>query len=79
MSLPCIEVASAPGTEAFLATPKDRSHVEPALTLLKGTKGLIKYVHQDRVSHVHAIDVAASIYYGQQAEDPKQIYVYNGE
>ena len=45
MSLPCIEVATAPATEAFLGNPKDRSHVEAAFTLLKSTKGLIKYVY----------------------------------
>jgi len=59
MSLPCVEVAVAPANEAYLANPKDKSLVQPALDLLKGSKGLIK------------------IYYGQEAEDAKTVYVYN--
>ncbi|KAH9934989.1 uncharacterized protein B0H18DRAFT_979310 [Fomitopsis serialis] len=42
MSLPCVEVAVAPANEAFLANPKDKSLVQPALDLLKSSKGLIK-------------------------------------
>ncbi|KZT11603.1 uncharacterized protein LAESUDRAFT_720854 [Laetiporus sulphureus 93-53] len=42
MSLPCIEVAEAPSTEALLASPKDKSLVQPALDLLKNSKGIVK-------------------------------------
>ncbi|KZT11601.1 uncharacterized protein LAESUDRAFT_720850 [Laetiporus sulphureus 93-53] len=42
MSLPCIEVAETPSTEAFLANPKDKSLVQPALDLLKNSKGIVK-------------------------------------
>ncbi|CCM05047.1 uncharacterized protein FIBRA_07249 [Fibroporia radiculosa] len=42
MSLPCVEVADAPATEAFLANPKDVSLVQPALDILKKSPGIIK-------------------------------------
>ncbi|KZT70174.1 hypothetical protein DAEQUDRAFT_737635 [Daedalea quercina L-15889] len=43
MALPCVEVATAPASEAFLANPKDVvSLVQPAFDLLKSTKGLLK-------------------------------------
>ncbi|KZT11600.1 uncharacterized protein LAESUDRAFT_711057 [Laetiporus sulphureus 93-53] len=42
MSLPCIELAETPSTEAFLANPKDKSLVQPALDLLKNSKGIVK-------------------------------------
>lgn len=42
MTLPCIEVADAPATEAFLANPKDVSIVQPALEILKKSPGIIK-------------------------------------
>ncbi|KAH9843027.1 uncharacterized protein C8Q71DRAFT_735609 [Rhodofomes roseus] len=42
MSLPCIEVVTVPANEAFIASPKDRSVVQPAFDFLKSNRGLIK-------------------------------------
>jgi len=42
MSLPCVEVADAPATEAYIANPKDVTIVKPALDILKNSKGIIK-------------------------------------
>lgn len=43
MALPCVEVAEAPSSEAFRANPKDTSIVQPALGILKSSKGIVKY------------------------------------
>ncbi|KAI0933594.1 hypothetical protein AcW1_005382 [Taiwanofungus camphoratus] len=42
MALPCVEVAEAPSSEAFRANPKDTSIVQPALGILKSSKGIVK-------------------------------------
>jgi len=42
MSLPCIEVADAPATEAYKADPTSVTLVGPAMDILKKSQGIIK-------------------------------------
>ncbi|TFY65030.1 hypothetical protein EVJ58_g2233 [Rhodofomes roseus] len=61
MSLPCIEVVTVPANEAFIASPKDRSVVQPAFDFLKSNRGLINADHERRSTSIPADPVQHAI------------------